>query len=137
MPTQKQRPAKSRAAKPTAAKRPKAASRGPTKTGAKTGAKTRALSVSDAVLREPAAGTRPVDPLTLMNPLAVFEPLRREVADRQTALVSMVLAWSPARMLINQQAAFWQAFAQDAPAPARASRTKSARKAGKRGAARG
>ena len=87
--------------------------------------KTRALAVSDAVLREAVGGAR------LPNPLQVFEPLRKTIVDRQIAFLGMVMAWSPARIIVNQQAAFWEGVANDAGS-ARVQSPEPARKAKKR-----
>ena len=47
--------------------------------------------------------------------LAISDAVRREsigpsAFDRQLAVLETLMAWSPARMLINQQAAFWEGF---------------------------
>jgi hypothetical protein len=54
-------------------------------------AKTKALAVVDAVKRESVSATN--------------------FLQKQAALFSAVSAWSPARMLVAQQAAFWKGFA--------------------------
>jgi hypothetical protein len=65
---------------------------------------TKALAVSDAVLREP------LQPAKLINPLTLLEPLRRAVIDRQIEFFAVAMAWSPAHIIVKQQAAFWDAF---------------------------
>ena len=72
---------------------------------------TKALAISDAVRRE---------------------ALGRSVLDRQLAVLETLMAWSPARMLVNQQAAFWEGFiaptaTQRAPARKRAQKRKAKR----------
>jgi hypothetical protein len=47
--------------------------------------------------------------------LAIGDSVRREtigasMLDRQLAIIEAMMAWTPARMLINQQAAFWGGF---------------------------
>ena len=59
--------------------------------------------------------------------LAISDAVRREsigpsVFDRQLAVLETLMAWSPARMFVNQQAAFWEGFIAPTPtqhAPAR------------------
>jgi hypothetical protein len=70
--------------------------------------------------------------------LAIGDPVRREtigpsVVERQLAVIEALMAWSPARMLINQQAAFWGGFATPAETP----RTPSRKRVKKRSARRG
>jgi hypothetical protein len=73
-------------------------------------AKTRALAITaDAVMREPLASS------LLGSQLALFEPLRRSVVESQLALLGALAAWSPARLLINQHAAFWEGFSEPSP----------------------
>lgn len=49
--------------------------------------------------------------------LAITVPVKREaitsrpLVDSQLALLSAMMAWNPARIVINQQAAFWEVFA--------------------------
>lgn len=49
--------------------------------------------------------------------LAITAPVKREavtsrtLVDSQMALLSAMMAWNPARIVINQQAAFWECFA--------------------------
>ncbi len=86
--------------------------------------KTQALALSDAVLRETVGSTH------FPNPMQAFEPLRKTIVDRQIAFFGMVMAWSPARIIVNQQAAFWEAVANDAGNDRERSR-KPARKAKK------
>ena len=64
--------------------------------------KTKALAISDPVKRE---------------------ALRRSVLDSQFAVLEAIMAWSPARLLVNQQAAFWEGFSAPSAAP-RASKRK-------------
>lgn len=106
MPTQKRPSAAHRSTKPRSTKA-KSTSNKSNKPRRRT--KTRALAVSDAVLREAVGSTQ------FPNPLQVFEPLRRSVVDRQIAIFGMVMAWSPARIIANQQAAFWEGFVGAAP----------------------
>lgn len=64
--------------------------------------------MTDAVRRgEPLVRAHPT------NPLAAFEPLRRAVVDRQIALLDMAITWSPAHVIVSQQAAFWEGFVRD------------------------
>ena len=54
--------------------------------------------------------------------LAIGDAVRREaigpsVLDRQLAVLEAMMAWSPARMLLNQQVAFWEGFAAPSDAP--------------------
>lgn len=70
------------------------------------------------------------------QPLAIAEAVKREtprgsVFDRQLAIIETLLAWTPARMLASQQAAFWQGFAggdEDAPGKRKPTRKRAARK---------
>lgn len=95
----------------SATRRRSTATKGPAKTKKRTPpgrSKTQALAMTDAVRRgEPLVRARPT------NPLAVFEPLRKAVIDRQIALIDMAITWSPAHVIVSQQAAFWEGFAHD------------------------
>jgi hypothetical protein len=73
---------------------------------------TKALAIGDAVRRE---------------------PLGRSVLDRQLAVLEAMMAWSPARMLVNQQAAFWEGFI----APTETRRAPARKRVQKRKAKRG
>ncbi len=94
---------------------------------------TKALAVSDSVLRG---------------------ELPRSMLDSQLELLGTMLAWSPARLLVHQQAAFWKGVAEEAfpsavaterarPAKHKArrasakSRTNGAGKGGRKGTAHG
>jgi hypothetical protein len=46
----------------------------------------------------------------LINPLTILEPLRQAVIDRQIEFFAVAMAWSPAHIIVKQQAAFWEAF---------------------------
>jgi len=72
------------------------------KAPARRSSKSRALAISDPVKRE---------------------ALRRSVLDSQFAVLEAIMAWSPARLLVNQQAAFWEGFSAPSAAP-RASKRK-------------
>lgn len=63
---------------------------------------TKPLAVADAVLREP------VKAAPILNPMTVLEPLRQRMVDHQIAWFGMVMAFSPAHVIANQQAAFWK-----------------------------
>jgi len=76
-------------------------------------AKSQPLAVTDAVKREPLRKAR-----RLADPLAVLEPLGRSLLDRQVAVLEAAFAWSPARVFVNQQAAFWEGFVGAARSPA-------------------
>lgn len=70
--------------------------------------------------------------------LAISDPVRREsigrsVFDRQLAVLETLMAWSPARMLVNQQAAFWEGFI----APTATRRAPARKRVQKRAAKRG
>lgn len=107
MPQQKRHSAARRSTK---VGKPKAAKSTPRRA-----AKTKALAVTEAVRREPLVRAR------LENPLAAFEPLRRAVIDRQIAFLDMAMTWSPAHIIVGQQAAFWDGFVRDgAKSPSRA-----------------
>ncbi len=67
-----------------------------TKPPARRSSKTKALAISDPVKRE---------------------ALRRSVLDSQFAVLEAIMAWSPARLLVNQQAAFWEGFSAPSSAP--------------------
>jgi hypothetical protein len=67
-----------------------------TKPPARRSAKTKALAISDPVKRE---------------------ALRRSVLDSQFAVLEAIMAWSPARLLVNQQAAFWEGFSATSAEP--------------------
>lgn len=67
-------------------------------------AKTKALAIGDAVRRQALRGAG------LANPLAILEPLRQSMVERQIALVGAAMTWSPAHILVSQQAAFWDGF---------------------------
>ena len=73
---------------------------------------TKALAISDAVRRE---------------------SIGRSAFDRQLAVLETLMAWSPARMLLNQQAAFWEGFI----APTATQRTPARKRVKKRAAKRG
>ena len=70
--------------------------------------------------------------------LAISDAVRHEsigssAFDRQLAVLETLMAWSPARMLVNQQAAFWEGFIAPTatrPAPARKRVQKRAAKRG-------
>lgn len=66
--------------------------------------KTKALAISDAIRREPLAGQR------LLNPLSMLEPLRQRIVEQQIEFLGAALVWSPAHVIIGQQAAFWDGF---------------------------
>jgi hypothetical protein len=73
--------------------------------------------------------------------LAIGDSVRREtiaasVFDRQLAVIEALMAWSPARMLINQQAAFWGGFATPDDARPSRQRAPSRKRAKKRAAKR-
>lgn len=78
--------------------------------------------MTDAVKRE--APQRSM----LDTQLSLFEPLRRSVLDNQMALLGAMVAWSPARLLVNQQAAFWEGFAAPSATPRKPARKGSAKK---------
>ena len=130
----KRAPAKSRGSKPAKAKRTAAKQAKPS-AAPRARSKTRALAVPDAVRSEPIGKWRPSYPA--INPLAMLEPLRRQIADRQIALVSMALDWHPARILVSQQAAFWEGFAHAARTPEPTARKGRRKPVGKRTAAHG
>ena len=102
MPPQKRRTAAAAKRSPSVQKqavrkaaKPKAASR----------SKTQALAISDKVRREP------IGSMSTANPLMAFEPLRRSMVDRQIALIQLVMAWSPAQLFVDHQAALWGGIA--------------------------
>lgn len=66
--------------------------------------RTQALALSDAVLREPFQSA------AFVNPLTIFEPLRRAMVEQQMELIGVIMAWSPPSIIAKQQAAFWEAF---------------------------
>ena len=90
----------------TGGSRPKSKSGAANRAGAnhKRTSRTKALALSEAVLREPFQSP------AFVNPLAIFEPLRRAMIDRQMELIAVFMAWSPPSIIAKQQAAFWQAF---------------------------
>ncbi len=114
-PSATRRPAKAGASKPIAAKASKRAPR--------RRAKTQALAVAETVRREP------LRHVAIINPLAALEPLGRRVMERQIALLGMAMAWSPAHVIVSQQAAFWEGFVGDA---GKGAQRKPARKRSKR-----
>jgi hypothetical protein len=68
--------------------------------------------------------------------LAIGDSVRREmigasVLDRQLAVIEALMAWSPARMLINQQAAFWGGFVT--PTDAQPARKRAPKRKARRG----
>lgn len=101
-PRKKPAPRKPASKKTVATRKPPAA-----KKPARRRAKTRALAISDAVVREAPR------PAMFANPFAVLEAM---------------LAWSPARMLATQQAAFWEGFAGGSGAPPPAQRKRASRR---------
>jgi hypothetical protein len=74
------------------------------------------------IRRKPAAAKSPRRRRSSTKALAIGDAVRREtlgrsmldrqlsVLDRQLAVFEAMMAWSPARMLLNQQAAFWEGF---------------------------
>ena len=67
------------------------------------------------VRRKTAAAKSPQRRRASTKALAIGDAVRREtlghsVLDRQLAVLEAMMAWSPARMLLNQQAAFWEGF---------------------------
>lgn len=105
MPPRKKRAPRKTATKKIAAKRKPAAAKKP----ARGRAKTRALAFSESVVREAPR------PAMFANPFAVLEAM---------------LAWSPARILATQQAAFWEGFAGGSSAPSPARRKRAAKRTG-------
>jgi hypothetical protein len=90
------------------------------------------------VRRKSAAAKRPQPRRAKTKALAIGDSVRREtigpsVVERQLAVIEALMAWSPARMLINQQAAFWGGFS----APAATQRTPARKRVNKRSAKRG
>ena len=75
-------------------------------------ASTKALAISDAVRRE---------------------SIGRSAFDRQLAVLETLMAWTPARMLLNQQVAFWEGFS----APTATRRAPARKRVKKRAAKRG
>lgn len=66
--------------------------------------------------RKPTTAAKPARRRTKTQALAIADPVRREalrrtVLDSQFAVLEALMAWSPARVLVNQQAAFWEGFA--------------------------
>jgi len=76
------------------------------KPAARRRADTKALAVSDPVLRQEVA---------------------RSMLDSQLKFLGAILAWSPTRLLVHQQAAFWKGFAEE-PEPTRADRSHPAKR---------
>lgn len=89
--------------KPTTRSRSSSAPRRPSKV--------KALAISDAVRREPHSSRQ------LVSPLAILEPLRRRLVEQQIELLGAALTWSPAHIIISQQAAFWDGFVTGAAKP--------------------
>jgi hypothetical protein len=74
------------------------------------------------VRRKSVSAKAPTRRRTRTKALAISDPVRHEtvarsVLDRQLAVIEAMMAWSPARMLLNQQAAFWEGFAAPSDAP--------------------
>ncbi|MCZ7593623.1 MAG: hypothetical protein M5U16_00940 [Hyphomicrobium sp.] len=109
-------PRKKKSARPPTAAKPSTRQR----------TKIKALAVNDAVKRE--APRRSM----LDNQLSLFEPLRRSVLDNQMALLGAMMTWSPARLLVNQQAAFWEGFAAPSAAQGPSVRKRTAKSVAKR-----
>jgi hypothetical protein len=70
--------------------------------------------------------------------LAISDAVRREsigpsAFDRQLAVLETLMAWSPARMLINQQAAFWEGFITPTATQRAPARKRVKKRAAKRG----
>jgi hypothetical protein len=90
------------------------------------------------VRRKSVVAKAPARRRTRTKALAIGDAVRREaighsVLDRQLAVFEAMMAWSPARMLLNQQAAFWEGFAGPLEAqPARKRAPKRTAKTGKR-----
>ena len=86
-----------------------------------------------AVARKPAAPRPRARPRTQTKALAVTDAVRRQPLtaplDRQLALVRAIVAWSPINMLVGQQAAFWEGFADRAIGSRRAGSPKRASRA--------
>lgn len=97
MPTQKPKSKTHQSRSTKGEKKPRASAKA---TRRKTG--TKPLAVADAVLREP------VKAVQILNPMTVLEPLRQRMVDHQIAWFGMVMAFSPAHVIANQQAAFWK-----------------------------
>ena len=90
------------------------------------------------VRRKSAPAKAPARRRTRTKALAIGDAVRREtigrsVLDRQLAVLETLMAWSPARMLINQQAAFWEGFI----APTATRRAPARKRVQKRAAKRG
>ena len=69
--------------------------------------------------------------------LAISDPVKREalqrsVLDSQFAVLEAIMAWSPARLLVSQQAAFWEGFNALSPAPRASAKKRRATRAAKR-----
>jgi hypothetical protein len=69
----------------------------------------------------------------LGSQLALLEPLQRSVLDSQLAILGAMAAWSPARLLINQQAAFWEGLVEPSTPPRNGTRKRAAKKRTRRG----
>jgi hypothetical protein len=75
---------------------------------------------------------------TRTKALAISDPVRREtigrsVLDRQLAAFEAFMAWSPARMLLNQQVAFWEGFSTPTATRRAPARKRVKKRAAKRG----
>jgi hypothetical protein len=82
------------------------------------------------VRRKSTAAKRPQPRRAKIKALAIGDTVRREAikpsaVDRQLAVIEALMAWSPARMLINQQAAFWEGFSTPTDAQPSGQRTPS------------
>ena len=99
---------------PASTKKPRVAAKGARKRAA-----SKPLAVTERILREPVQGT------PMLNPMTVLEPLRRQMVDRQIAWFGIVMAFSPAHVIADQQAAFWKGVVGEAPTgdPPRRKRT--------------
>jgi len=93
------------------------------KAPAKRRAKTRALALAGAAIRQ-----EPLRSDLLASPLAMIEPLRRSIIERQIALLDAAIAWSPARWMIHQQAAFWDGLVASDRTPTLPAKRKPLRK---------
>lgn len=87
----------------------------------KRSSRTKALALSQSVLRGP------IQSPAFVNPLTIFEPLRRAMIDRQIELIGVFMAWSPPSIIAKQQAAFWEAFIGGA-VPRQSGRTRSGKR---------
>jgi hypothetical protein len=66
--------------------------------------------------RKPPAAKKPARRQAKTQALAMAEAVKREAPRRATldgpwAMLDALLAWSPARLIAHQQAAFWEGFA--------------------------